>query len=147
MRKTLENIIKELTNYEVDVEYCADGFFYDVDGAIKYTLNDSFYQDVDWRQFLAERFGFKLTAYNWFTMSILHELGHHYTIEYFNDVEWNEMCAILDSEDSHEINFHHFNQQNELIATEWAIAYYNSNKAEMNHINRKFKKAFKKIKR
>lgn len=147
MKKELVKIIKELTNYEVDVEYCTYGFFYEPDGTIRFTLNDSFYEDEDWRQFLAEKFGFTLTAYNWFTMSILHELGHHYTIEYFDSEEWNEMCDELDSNDSHAINFNHFNQVNELMATEWAIEYYRQNKSEMNHINRKFKKAFKKIKR
>lgn len=148
MSKYLENVIKELTDGEVEIEYSKNGFFYDVDngGTIYYTLNDSFYHDIDWRTFLNDKFDFALTPYNWFTMSILHELGHHYTIDYFDAVEWNSMCELIDSEDSHEINFYHFNQPNELVATQFAVDYYRKNKTEMNRINRKFKKAFKKIK-
>ena len=148
-RNQLINIIQDLTDHAVNIQYDEDGFYYDMDngGTIRFTLNDSFADDTDWRDFLKERFGFRLTAYNWFTMSILHELGHHFTIEYFTAEEWNKMCEVLDSEDPHEINMDHFNQKNELMATAWAVAYYKRNRHEMNNINRRFKRAFKKMPR
>lgn len=149
MLKDLERLIEELVDHDVEVEI-DDDFKYDVDGGgtVYYAINEDFNTEcnLDWKEFLAERYNFDLTEENWFVMSILHELGHHYTIEYFSDYEWNKMCTVLKSDDRREVNFDHFNKLNERVATEWAINFYNMNPKEMKYFCSRINAELKKIK-
>jgi hypothetical protein len=132
---SLKSLVEKFINYDCEVEIGSNFLFYP-DGVIVFTLGEDKEDSILWKQFLKEHFNFTLTKENLFTMSILHELGHYYTIEYFTAEEWNE--PELETEDNTALQMAHFQKPHELIATEWAIAYYNANPKLMRAWNHRF---------
>ena len=118
--KELIEIVSDMIDNDCKVIAGEKGFWYDQkENQITLGLNESYMDNLDWKLFLKNEYNFQLTRENWFTLSVLHELGHHYTIEYFTTEEWNE--SQHDYEDVND----HFNELVEKVATEWAIEYYN----------------------
>ena len=94
--------------------------------------NESYMDNMEWKSFLMREYGFKLTPRNWFIMSILHELGHHYTLCYFTPEE------VFKSQTEPETEIDHYLEPVEKIATEWAISYY-----DMANMGKWFPKLYK----
>ena len=132
----LIELVKKFIDYDCDVKL-DDEFMIYPDGVISITISEDKEDNLVWKKFLKERFDFTLTNENLFTMSVLHELGHFYTIEYFTDEEWN---ATPEEQFTSNIErqYAHYEKPNEVMATEWAIAYYNANLACMRKWNHRF---------
>ena len=95
-----------------------------------------------WKKFLKENYNFTLTAENAFLISILHELGHHFTIDLFTEEEWTEQATeeVLKGIDceSEEYRLAYFNLPIERAATAWAITMYNKYPKTMRAWGRRF---------
>ena len=125
--------------------------------AIQYTVDEEPGENDDWAKWLFENYKFNLTAENEFILSLLHELGHHYTLCYFEmnvaekttEIEEKMIDDLLDQfNDDWEqmrkkVNEYHFNLPHEKLATEWAIASYNANIKYMRKWSSRFNSALK----
>lgn len=107
---------------------------------IVFTCEEPIETNVEWKKFLKNTFDFNLTAENVFTMSILHELGHHYTVGYFSDEDWESQALEKGLEDLEgaELMQAYYNLPIEKIATEFAVKVYNENPKEMRIWNHRF---------
>lgn len=128
----MERLIEKFIGNDCNVEL-SDRFSYEpTDEVITFTFEENHDSNVEWKKFLKEKFNFTLTAENVFAMSILHELGHHYTVELFSEDVWEteatEKC--LGDLTSSERQQAYFNMNIELAATDWAIRCYNCNSKE-----------------
>jgi len=116
MKEKLVELIEEMIGHDCEVKI-GDTFKY-WDGVITINPEEGYMENLMWKKFLLKEYGFTLTHANWFVMSVLHELGHHYTIDYFSVDEWNKSQHPCENENEH------FYEPVERIATEWAIEYY-----------------------
>lgn len=114
LTKMLENMI----DYNCKV-ISHDEFMYK-NGTIYIATNEVYMDNLDWKAFLKREYGFDLTRKNWFVMSVLHELGHHFTLDAFTVEETAK--SQRECEDPVE----HYIEPVERAATEWAIEYYNT---------------------
>lgn len=107
---------------------------------ITFTYDEPAEANREWKKFLKETFNFNLTNENVFTMSILHELGHHYTVGLFSDEEWTEQATekCLENVPDDEYYQAYFNLPIEKIATAFAVSAYRHNKTAMRAWNHRF---------
>lgn len=140
---SLDKTISKFIGYDCLV--CkANGFAYfpsDLYPLITYCLEEPVEANREWKKFLKENFNFDLTAENLFSMSILHELGHHYTINFFSSEEWETQAtekALEGIEDPIEYYRAYFKLPIEYAATTWAVDIYNLNKKNMRSWNHRF---------
>lgn len=113
---TFTEMIEDMIDHDCKVEI-GDCFMYR-NGVITVNPFEGYMQNLEWKRFLKERFNFNLTRRNWFIMSVLHELGHHYTLQYFTKEE------TLASQKSDSTEWEHYNEPVELLATAWATQFY-----------------------
>jgi len=140
----LSKLISKFIEGDCEVQYELDGFYYYDEGIIGYTLAPQSKEDAIWEQYLKDKYNFIVNKTNLFTMSILHELGHHYTLEYLPKEEQerdivSELLAKRDrkyTED--ELQIAYFDTIRESMATEWAIAYYKAFPSKMRKWNQRF---------
>lgn len=81
-----------------------------------------------------------------FTISFLHELGHHNTIFSFSNCRYNLLNFIdkVVSKTNYRIaNFCHFRLSHERVATEWAIDFIKNNPKQVKKLTSIFKKSLK----
>lgn len=81
-----------------------------------------------WKKYLKENFDFNLTEKNVFTMSVLHELGHHLTVNNFSNEQWEKDAQQKGIEhlNGDDWTMAYFNLSTERSATETAVKIYNS---------------------
>lgn len=143
MKRKYEKIAKLVAKFidnDCSVSY-SDVFFYSPDDElICFTFNENEESNREWKKFLAEEFNFTLTKENLFTMSILHELGHHYTVSFFSDEQWEEEATEkpLFGLTGAERDQAYFRLPIEKAATEFAIKCYTKNKEIMRAWNHRF---------
>ena len=139
LKKLNSVITKQLTPFGIYKALCSDDFSYwytkeEIHYRLEQTIEDEWFMD-----FITETFGYKPTYP--FLMSILHEVGHHYTIDDIDtDIELycedekerieNEM-QTADAERTKALEWEYFNLPDEIVATEWAVAYAAEHTAEL----------------
>lgn len=84
------------------------------------------------REWIAEHFGVKMNVGAYFLFSLLHEVGHHFTLKELTaeDMEYETFCRqiLKCSEDSaQEVNEAYFNLPAEILATRWALEFMLNN--------------------
>ena len=130
---SMERLIEKFIDNDCKVKL-SDRFSYEpTDEVITFTFEENHDSNVEWKKFLKEKFNFTLTAENVFTMSILHELGHHYTVDTFSDEVWEKEATeeCLGDLSGVERERAYFNMSTELAATKWAVETYNSNSPKL----------------
>ena len=110
------------------------------EAVITFSFTEDEESNREWKKFLNEYFGFRLTKENLFTMSVLHELGHHFTVHQFSLEEWNEQDMELSIRglQGKERDQAYFRLGVEIAATEWAIKTYNAFPEVMRVWNHRF---------
>lgn len=127
--RELVRAIEEMIEYDCKV-ITGDAFQYNWENhVIMINVSETYLDNIEWKKFLKKEFNFNLNHENWFTLSVLHELGHHYTLDYFDEEE------VAKSQHACAKQNEHFYEWVERIATEWAVAYYNS--TDMDEWNKK----------
>lgn len=108
-----------------------DYAYYDDDCSIEYCLVDGTTEDKLFTEFIEDRFDYKVK--NIWMISILHEIGHHYTMPDISD-EIFDFCnsekdriaaalATATAAESKKLEFQYFNLPDEIMATQWAVHY------------------------
>lgn len=114
----------------------ADGYSYLWEKEeITFTIFESGVEDDWFNEFISERFGYEV-QHN-FIISLLHEVGHHYT---YNDVDGSILAFCSDEKErivkemqdadevrSKELEWQYFNLPDEIVATAWAVKYAKEN--------------------
>ena len=93
----------------------------------------------DWSKWLKKTYGTRYSRdFSIFALSILHEIGHYFTLDDFDETEAfagkEELIIDLDADteaQQTEKRFSYWNLPVEKAATDWAIDFYNSHKKEM----------------
>lgn len=139
LKKLNSVITKQLAPFGIHKAFCSDDFSYwyeseDVHYKLTVTVEDEWFMD-----FIEETFGYK--AQYPFIMSLLHEIGHHYTIDEVEDEDEtysedekeriSEEMQTANAEQTKVLEWEYFNLPDEIIATEWAVAYAIEHTAEL----------------
>lgn len=138
----LAKLTRDFVNKECTIQYGNCFAYHPQEKTITFSLGADDAEDChEWKEFLAKKFNFSLTKENIFTLSILHELGHHFTIELFSDDEWNFQATeeyLRNINDYHERSQAYFNMPIELLATQFAIDIYRNHPRKMRAWNHRF---------
>lgn len=138
---SMEHLIEKFIGNDCKVKQSNRFSYEPEDEVITFTFEENHDSNVEWKKFLKEKFNFTLTTENIFAMSILHELGHHYTVNLFSDEVWTSEATeeCLGDLTGTEREWAYFNMSTELAATDWAVSVYNANsKKAMRAWNHRF---------
>lgn len=130
-KMVLENKIEKiLKNFGVKVAMY-NQFLYS-EGWVFFTPFESPTLGEHHRAWIAKKFGVEMNIDTYFLFSLLHEVGHHYTLKDLTeeDLKYETFCReVLNcSDDSpEEVNEVYFNLPAEILATQWALEYMLSN--------------------
>lgn len=135
---------------ELGSEFC---YWHD-DEVINYSLIIPVPSDKMWRAYVKKEFNFLIT--NIFMFSLLHEVGHHYTMDLFTECQREDeeravekIEKVLTKSDNKTLDnalyLKYFDLPMEKIATKWAVNYYKRHKFSINHFYKKLNKELKKF--
>ena len=124
-------------------------FFYDPeDEKIYFSIIVSERADRLFKKYIEKTFHFKIS--NIFIISLLHEVGHFYTLHTFSKAKLqtaHEAKEIIEEalkiEDDDDIYSLYFDLNIEKVATAWAIDYYKTHKKRCENFYLKFQNALK----
>ena len=133
MTKTeIRNFIQSIA--DVKVTFSKSGWWYDNEReVINVDLTD--FNDMGFMRHLHEvhkcEFAYEYSLTLW---SILHEIGHYYTLDDIEDDEDDRIALMLTTSeiaDNEKVQDRYFNMPSEWVATEWAINFIKHNKKNM----------------
>ena len=117
---------------ELSIVFTDEGNEYDyVQSCIYFNPHDL--EDCGFLRHLREVHGFTdCDKYSLLLWTLLHEIGHHFTIDYCEEDEMETrmlcaMCSKEEAEKSTHIQDLYFNLESEWEATEWAIEFVSTN--------------------
>lgn len=119
---------------------------------VTFKITEGSLEDDWFIEFVKERFDYDVKLP--FIFSILHEVGHHKTLEdvYANDDLYNfcisekkridkEMKTLEDETLARKLEFEYFNLPDEIIATAWAVSYMKNHPKKVKKMWEKCQKA------
>lgn len=113
-----------------------DFAYYPVTEQVQFTIAMEERADRVFAQFIAKTFQYKVK--DMFLLSLLHEVGHHLTLEDFEDDEldreWKHKSKIeweIDDTNYDEKLMEYFNLPSEYAATAWAVSYMRDHEKEL----------------
>ena len=137
--KVVAKLIKKICGNGVRVAMGTDFCFY-YPCRIEYSILVSERMDNLFLEY-AKAHGLKVNC-GVFVLSLLHEVGHYFTIDEVDDMEYLKAqdikAELTDSDEDCKI---YFDLADERVATEWAINYINSHEAELKAFAEDFQKA------
>ena len=149
--KMINNYVKKFgCTAELGSEFC---YWHD-DETVDYSFIIPVPSDEVWKEYVKKEFNFNLT--NIFMFSLLHEIGHHYTMDFFTQTQQNKNDKMVDkiekvlSESDDEkldktMYLKYFDLPMERIATKWAVNYYRKHRFSINRFYKKLNKELKKF--
>ena len=125
-------ISTELVPFGISKAVCSDEYAYHFDDEhITFKLTEGTTEDLWFTEFIKERFNYEVRYP--FVMSLLHEVGHHKAndeidgmIYDFCMTEKERISAEMetaDAEKSKVLEWQYYNLPDEIMATQWAVAY------------------------
>jgi hypothetical protein len=136
-KNALIRLVEKFIDHDCTVKILKQFCYQPENKVIGISLIEDNSSNSEWAKYLKDTFNFTLTQENLFAMSILHELGHHYTVDYFENDEWIEQAtekALGDLTGSARQQAY-FNLPIEKVATEFAVKVYNANERDMRAWN------------
>ena len=146
LNKTVSSVLKPygIKNafYDDEIGYC----YFPGDGKVSFKIIEEDFSDELFIDFIRENFGY--TVFNSFIISLLHEVGHHYTLDLIDD-ETNAFCEFekerisvdlanaTTKEEIKELNYQYFNLPDEIEATAWAVEYAEKHPQQIKRMWRK----------
>lgn len=137
-----------LEPFGLDSDFDSD-FSYDPDDErVYFSIAVSERADRLFKQYVLSHFHFKIS--NIFMISLLHEVGHAFTLGNFSKMEIKTdhfeketIEEMLDADDSDDIYSLYFDLKIEKVATEWAVNYYKENTKRCEDFYSKFVNALR----
>lgn len=125
-------ISAELAPFGISKAVCADEYSYlFTDESVTFKLTVGTTEDLWFSEFIKERFGYEVRYP--FVMSLLHECGHHNANDEIDGAIYDFCMAekerifaemeTADAERSKVLEWQYFNLPDEIMATQWAVAY------------------------
>lgn len=119
-----------LAPFECDSDFDSDFFYDHEEDRVYFSVLVSERADRLFKQYVWNHFHFDPPSI--FMLSLLHEVGHHYTMDFFDEneiVSFREVKAVLSEmldacPDDDEIYSLYFDLEIEKVATNWAVTYY-----------------------
>lgn len=149
LNKAITSLVHDYITDEVDCKFNTN--FCVLDDVVYYSLMQDEMTDRIWALWLAQTYGDRYQAnFSTFVLSFLHEIGHFYTIDDFDDeeeeIEQKKSLLIVnyDTDTDAEIaqkNFDYWELPVEKAATDWAINFYNNHIPEMRNFYTKMMNA------
>lgn len=138
-----------LEPFGVDSDFSSDFSYDPEDERVYFSIMVSERADRLFKQYVLSHFHFEIS--NIFIISLLHEVGHAFTLDSFSKMEIkNDHFAketieeMLNADNSDDIYSLYFDLKIEKVATAWAIDYYKANKKRCDDFYLKFVSALKK---
>jgi hypothetical protein len=138
-----------LEPFGIDSDFSSDFSYDPEDERVYFSVMVSERADRLFKQYVLSHFHFEIS--NIFMISLLHEVGHAFTLNSFSKMEIkNDHLAketieeMLHADDSDDIYSLYFDLKIERVATAWAINYYKANKKRCDDFYLKFVSALKK---
>lgn len=141
----IENILNEfLEPFECTAELGSDFSYWYSESLICFALAVAESNDIDFREFCKELQP-ELHC-DIFLLSFMHELGHHETLDEWEDEEYLDMKIQKEQINKMKVsqkekNFMYFNIPDEKRATEWGLQYIMEHQAEMTQLWNKLQQA------
>lgn len=125
-------ISKELESFGIKKAVCTNEYSYLFDEeVVTYKLTEGTVEDKWFTEFIESRFGYEVRYP--FIMSLLHEVGHHKANDNIIDDIYDfcmaekeriaEEMINADGEETKALEWEYFNLPDEIMATQWAVAY------------------------
>lgn len=137
----IDEIINDfVAQFDCDAEFGNEFLYWHDDSTIQYALIIGVTSDVVWTEYVKATFDYDIE--NIFVFSLLHEIGHHYTMDLFSKEQLNTEFrkAGKIEENLRESNsilidkgyyLQYFDLPMEKIATEWAVKYAKKNRKKL----------------
>lgn len=145
----VEMVDNFLEPFGCDSDFSSDFSYDPEDERVYFSIAFSERADKLFKEYVLKKFNFEIK--NIFIMSLLHEVGHFFTLNTFSKMEIeNDHLAkevieeMLDADDSDdEIYSLYFDLKIERVATAWAVDYYKSNKKRCDNFYLNFVQTLK----
>lgn len=149
----IDELVNAFVNrFDCDAEFGEEFCYWHDDATIFYNLIIGTLSDMTWTEYVKEVFNY--TIENIFVFSLLHEIGHHFTMDNFTRKDYNAEhkkiakieASLKDSEDDDfdKILYkEYFDLPMEKAATAWAVKYARKNKTQLFYFWKKLEKALK----
>lgn len=149
----IDEIVNEFVeHFDCDAEFNDEFCYWHDDCTIGYNLIVGVESDLAWTEYVKETFDYSIK--NIFVFSILHEVGHHFTMDDFSKTDLRKefqkvekIEAVLsesdDVETDRKLYKEYFDLPMERTATEWAVGYARKNPTTLRNFWKKLEKALK----
>lgn len=149
----VEMVDNFLEPFGIDSDFDADFSYDPEDERVYFSIIIAEKSDQLFKKYIARKFGFKVPSI--FMMSLLHEVGHFYTLPLFSKIEIEEAHK---AKKEIELNLEKVNRRSlkwdsvysqyfdlkiEKVATVWAVNYYRENKKRCDDFYLKFEQTLK----
>lgn len=157
LKKLNKAISAQLKPFGIDFAVCSDTYQYttfeDDTTMVEFKPTENSIEDGWFRDFIETRFNYKVEYP--FVISLLHEVGHHKTLEDISGTvaefciaekeRINEEMQIADGHRSKELNYEYFNLPDEIVATAWAVEWAKKHPKKVKKIWKHCEEAFHEI--
>lgn len=137
--------------FDCDAEFNDEFCYWSDDETIGYTIIVGELSDEAWTEYVKDTFNY--TIENIFVFSLLHELGHHFTLNNYSNRERKKedeavnfieakLKKSITKETDKQLYKEYFNLPLERVATEWAVNYARSNKEKLDSFWERLQTAF-----
>ena len=141
----IEMVDDFLKPFGCDSDLDSDFFYSTEEERVYFSILSSERSDRLFKEYILSHFNYKVS--NIFIISLLHEVGHHFTYSFFTRAEKRKaqmekyrISAELAKNDTDEVYSSYFDISIEKVATEWAINYYKENKKRCDDFYFQFQK-------
>lgn len=151
--KKLDRVITKFTEKfgctaEMGAEFC----YWKGEDLINYSLLIGLSSDKLWSEYVLKNFNYKIE--NIFMFSLLHEIGHHLTMDNFTKKQRNlenksveKIEKKLEEEVSEisyrNLNMEYFDLPMERVATKWAVQFSKKHRKYLKKVYKTFQKSFR----
>lgn len=144
----IEMVDEFLEPFGVDSDFSNDFSYDPEDRRVYFSILVSERADRLFKKYVSTHFGFGTPSI--FMLSLLHEVGHSYTLDLFSKTRIakahlakEKIKEELKKNNSDEIYSQYFDLDIEKVATVWAVNYYRDNRTRCDAFYSRFEKALK----
>ena len=144
----VEMVDEFLKPFGVDSDFSSDFSYDPEDDRVYFSIIVAERSDRLFKQYVLTHFNFETPSI--FMLSLLHEVGHAYTLHTFSEMRLKAaheakrlIEEMLETDDSDEIYSLYFDLSIEKVATAWAIDYYKANRKRCDDFYSRFLQTLK----
>ena len=147
VRKLEKKVNKFLAPFGVKSVLGDEFAYYCVSELVQFSIEQVEKNDAEYIKFIKNEFNYDVPSM--FLFSFLHEVGHHMTMDDFEEEELEndemqkfEISEHINEENYSEYSLKYFHCPTEIVANEWAVEYFKNHEAEIMRKGKEMLKAF-----